>query len=393
MMTLMTSMVVAPLVEVFYRPLADDLGGGGATVQQIFSAAGELRVLSCLQSETHVPAILPFLEASHSAARPLCVYVLHLVELIGSYAPVLLCHRRRTGGAASLSSSPRRVHPALNAFLNYDELTGNRMAVQPYTAVSPFATMHHEICRFADDKSIALILLPFRRQPTGAGAGSAEITREEKAARTMIPEILRHAPCSVGILVHNETGGGATSFLPAGAGGSPAPMVYRVAVLFWGGPDDREALAYASRMESNPHVRLFVVRFLLPPGHDSAAAAAEGDQGEEEERRLDEELLSEVRRRGGAEVVEVVVGDAVKTDEAVRAACDGKVLVVVGRRQGSRCLLRPSDWSQFPELGVLGDMFASSEFRTAATVLVLQQYHRCSSMTTTTTAAMKSVDS
>ncbi|CAA6656641.1 unnamed protein product [Spirodela intermedia] len=379
-MTLLTSMVVVPLVEVLYRPMADDLGGGGggATVQQIFSAAAELRVLACVQSEAPVPSILPFLEASHAAARPLCVYVLHLVELIGSYAPILVCHRRPTGGAASSSSSPHRVHPTLNAFLSYDELTGNRMAVQPYTTVSPFATMHQDICRFADDKSIVLILLPFRRHPAGAGGG--EITREEKAVRTMIPEILRHAPCSVGILVHGE----AASFLPVAAGEPPA-IAYKVAVLFWGGPDDREALAYASRMESNPHVRLFVARFLLPSDGDSAAVATAGEA--EEERRLDEQLLSEVRRRPRAEVAEIVVGDAVETNEAICLACDGKMLVVVGRRQGPSFLLSASEWSQFPELGVLGDMFASSEFRTAATVLVLQQHQRCSSLKVSTCTA------
>uniref|UniRef100_A0A0E0PP52 Cation/H(+) antiporter C-terminal domain-containing protein n=1 Tax=Oryza rufipogon TaxID=4529 RepID=A0A0E0PP52_ORYRU len=60
--------------------------------------------------------------------------------------------------------------------------------------------------------------------------------------------ILASAPCSVGILVDRG--------LSAAAARMAA--VHHVALLFFGGPDDREGLAYAWRMVENPGVCLTI---------------------------------------------------------------------------------------------------------------------------------------
>ncbi|KAK7307886.1 hypothetical protein VNO77_41330 [Canavalia gladiata] len=72
--------------------------------------------------------------------------------------------------------------------------------------------------------------------------------------------VLEHAPCSVGIFVDRGLGG--TSHV------SESNVSYSVAVFFFGGGDDREALAYGSRMAEHPGIRLMVIRFIVGPTND-----------------------------------------------------------------------------------------------------------------------------
>lgn len=51
-------------------------------------------------------------------------------------------------------------------------------------------------------------------------------------------------------------------------------------------------------------------------------------------------------------------------------------LFIVGRGQGTMSPLTDglTDWSECPELGAIGDLLASSDFETTASVLVMHQY-------------------
>jgi hypothetical protein len=158
-------------------------------------------------------------------------------------------------------------------------------------------------------------------------------------------------------------------------------LLQRVALYFLGGPDDREALAYAARMPGDQHsgggVSLTVVRFKLRNWV--------GMGGREEVR--DEEVLQKfwTRHRDNERVVyvEKTVEDAEGTASVVRSMSEKFDLLIVGRRggagegddmEGSAALTSGlSDWSEFPELGVLGDMLASAEFASRVSVLVVQQ--------------------
>lgn len=72
--------------------------------------------------------------------------------------------------------------------------------------------------------------------------------------RTMTQRILKEAPCSVGVLVDRGFGSKEQT----------TDEAYRVCVVFFGGPDDREALELAGRMAEHPRVRVTVVRFITP---------------------------------------------------------------------------------------------------------------------------------
>ena len=99
----------------------------------------------------------------------------------------------------------------------------------------------------------------------------------------------------------------------------------------------------------------------------------------------DEEVLHQfwTRHRDNDRVVyvEKTVEDAEGTASVVRSMSEKFDLLIVGRRggddkdlEGSAALTSGlSDWSEFPELGVLGDMLASAEFASRVSILVIQQ--------------------
>ncbi|MCI17538.1 cation/H(+) antiporter 28-like, partial [Trifolium medium] len=99
--------------------------------------------------------------------------------------------------------------------------------------------------------------------------------------------VLRSAPCSVGILVDRGLG----SFERL----SRSQTKMNVAVIFIGGKDDREALAYASRVSRHPGVKLSVLRFLVDTSAESSRLAGYRiilpDQ--EKEMQLDDECFAE----------------------------------------------------------------------------------------------------
>ena len=73
--------------------------------------------------------------------------------------------------------------------------------------------------------------------------------------------MLRNAQCSVAILVdrgHTTTG--------TQAAGSES--LQQIATLFFGGPDDREALGFSKRLSTHHHTSLTIVRFLPTSAKD-----------------------------------------------------------------------------------------------------------------------------
>lgn len=176
--------------------------------------------------------------------------------------------------------------------------------------------------------------------------------------------VLSHAPCSVGILVDR-----AGVFPNRGVNGSMRQEGHNFIVLFLGGADSREALAFMDRMASNPDVSLSVIRFLSRNGA--------GD--DPMEKKLDDGFITWfwVKNEGNERVVyrEVVVSDGEGTVQAIQAMTSDSFfdLWAVGRKNGiNRVLIEGlSSWSKNDELGVIGDYIASVE--PATSVLVMQQ--------------------
>lgn len=206
---------------------------------------------------------------------------------------------------------------------------------------------------------VFLIIVPFHKHLAIDGSISAPIP----AIQAVNSSVLRFAPCSVAVLVDHGLAAESSSFR---AGGIPHAAVY-----FFGGPDDREALACGLRMAEDSSVRLTVVRFRLPD------ATAEGT-----EKRLDERMLEDVRMRkaDGIRVVyrDEVVKDGEGTVGVIREISARFTLLLVGRGDGKETEVMSglSLWSEFAELGIIGDLLSSTDFGGRVSTLVVQQQRR-----------------
>lgn len=132
-------------------------------------------------------------------------------------------------------------------------------------AVSSFPTLYEDVCNAAEDLRVSVVILPFHKHQRIDG----KMESGKEGIRTTNQKVLRHAPCSVGILVDRIQ----TSFLSF-SHLLVSDHVQHVATLFFGGPDDREALAWSRRMITHSRINLTVIRFVPATAVDDVNAAA-----------------------------------------------------------------------------------------------------------------------
>ncbi|RWR81282.1 cation/H+ antiporter 15-like protein [Cinnamomum micranthum f. kanehirae] len=227
-------------------------------IDQQHTASDELRILTCIHNQDQVSGIINILDASNSTPHcTISLYLFHLVELLGHPFPILITHHH-----SQHLSSPRSHHansPIISAFKNY-ELRNEPGAVtlNAFTDISPFATMHEDICSVALDHSISLILLPFPRQWSIDCSLNCWLQYND-TLQIINPNAVAEAPCSVGLFVDRST----TTCTTAGI----SSQLHRIAAIFIGGPHEREVLSYAACMAGNSRVRLTVVRFVPYENH------------------------------------------------------------------------------------------------------------------------------
>ncbi|KAJ8428284.1 hypothetical protein Cgig2_027416 [Carnegiea gigantea] len=232
-------------------------------------------------------------------------------------------------------------------------------------------------------KRVSFIILPFHKhQIVDKGMESLS-----PVFQTINQNILDKAPCSVGILVDRGLNG---SFTPCSVGilvdrglnGSFTrsdinQVSHYVVMLFLGGPNDREALAYAWRMSHHLSNSITIMRFLpgpnVPRPNCMVYPTDELDKPElptvmndtEHERRLDEEYLNEFRAKmaGSKSIayVEKIVNNGDEIVTTIRSIGSVQDLYIVRRGQGaiSPLTIGLADWCECLELGAIGDLIAS----------------------------------
>ncbi|ESW18163.1 hypothetical protein PHAVU_006G018300 [Phaseolus vulgaris] len=307
----------------------------------------ELRIVACIHKpwhSTHIKNVLEF--CSPAPDNPLVAEILHLMELVGRSNPIFIEHKLQQSASSSYNYSGELIV----AFDLFERDYVGCVTANTYTAISPVIFMHEDVCNLALDTSAALIVLPFHVKWGGDGS----VESEDSNIRALNEKILARAPCSIGILVNRGPSFNSTSI--------------RAAMVFLGGPDDREALCLARRFAKDADNRLFVFRLLA---HDKDSSNWD--------HMIDDEALREIN---GAHVnleniryEEITIGDASQTMFLIKDIANKFDFIVVGRRYGVRSpqTFGLEDWTEYSELGVIGDLLASHDTDTTASVLVVQQ--------------------
>ncbi|XP_004490680.2 cation/H(+) antiporter 15-like [Cicer arietinum] len=317
----------------------------------------ELCIMTCIHYQDNTPTIINLLEISNPTLEsPICFYVLHLIELKGRSTPLFIDHQPDNKMHTSHSHDSQHI---INAFRSYEQQKSGNLLVKLYTSISPYETMHDEICTQVVDKRACLLIVPFHIQwrPTG-------VTESSPPIRALNRHLLRTAPCSVGILIER------------GALSKNNPLTiasyYSVGIVFIDGSDDREALAYAMRMAGHPGVRITLIRLMEPRKKNKNFINRDPDGDLIHKFKVD---CIQIKRH---DYREEIVRDCVEMINVIRSLEGCFDLILVGRRHENQSSLFSglTEWNEYPELGPIGDMLVASDSTFDGSVLVIQQQKR-----------------
>lgn len=390
---LIMTLTVPLIINAIYKPRKLYKQNKLRTIQNL-KAEAELRVLACVHNPQQAIGIINILEACNSIKlSALRVFALHLVEITGTAtlgATSLLSahinhHQQQQnssdhhgGETQALTKSEQDLESIANTFQAYASENENTK-VETLAAVSTYSTIHDDIYNVAQEKQATLILLPFHKQSNIEGV--LQVTNN--AFKDINHNVMRDAPCSVGIFVDRGLG-------------SLFKVQLRVLMVFIGGPDDREALAIAWRMAKHQGIQLSVVRILLLGEAAEVVNVDASSSGQQEysrgllsavvdtekQKELDDEYVNSFRLKAVNNEDTITYSEKeVHYREDIpellnqldQNGCD---LYILGQGTGrnSLVLLHLMKWTDCPELGVIGDMVASNNFGSCSSVLVVQQY-------------------
>ncbi|KAJ1387237.1 Sodium/solute symporter superfamily [Sesbania bispinosa] len=346
LMALFTTFITTPLVMAIYKPARGITDKTCRKLGDLSSHSNkkdmdELRVLACIHGPSNIPPIISLIESTRGTKSPSsrsssCTSLSSLNVLLPS---------------SWFSVLAKTVFPFFNRFNRdewYNRLAGafqaysqlGRVSVRSTTAISSLSTMHEDICHVAEEKRVTMILLPFHKQ------WRMEVDNDDNEAhvhevlenaghewRGVNQRVLKNAPCSVAVLV--DRGHGIGSKTP----GPNTTEAQRICIVFFGGPDDREALELGKKMAEHPTVEVTVVRFVEKDGLNS-------------DNELDEKAMAEFRSKWEGTV------------KYMRRFPSNMVAELAERE------------AEHAELGPIGDILASStgQKKIVSSVLVIQQH-------------------
>ncbi|KAE8771599.1 Cation/H(+) antiporter 19 [Hordeum vulgare] len=348
LMALFTTFITTPIVMAIYKPARPSVPYKRRTVEGApADADSELRVLACFHSNHNIPTLLNLVESSRGTGRQhrLAMYAMHLVELSERSSAISMVHRTRRN-AMPFFNSGDKTEQMVVAFETFQQLSSVR--VKPMTAISDLETIHRDVIDSAAGKRAAIVIMPYHKLLQHDGSFHSLGSQYHAVNK----RVLRGAPCSVAILVDRGLGGHSQV--------AAKNVEFSVAMLFFGGADDREALAYATRMSEHPGVAVTVTRFRpsRPPSDDAAdEAAIEAFKGKVEGLKDGSAMYEDVEASGKEEVVQAI------------NSLSKSNMFVVGRMPPTEPLVERPE-----ELGPVGSYLASSEFKTSASVLVIKRY-------------------
>ncbi|KAL8171672.1 hypothetical protein V2J09_023476 [Rumex salicifolius] len=378
-------MIIASLVTIVYIPLVTlyiiERAKRRLPKQKMglewHDPSKELRMLLCLHGPHNVPSSITFMGISHGTSEPgLAVNATDMVELTEQIASTLAPGEgvdAVTVTDKAVNEMRQEITNALQDFMNENPVG---ITLRRMLALATFNTMHQDLCVLAEDSMVTLIVLPFHK----ALQQDRTMDTGHSGFRYVNRKMLRNAPCSVAILV--DRGLGTTRQIPKVSSSPPLS----VAIIFIGGKDDREALAYATRVAHHPGVRLTVIRFLLDTDAEGSTSSMAGvTRGrmveQEEEMKLDDECFAnfyeKLVARGRVAYLEKHLVNSSQAYSTLQSLEGQYSLFIVGRggRSNSVLTVGMNDLEQCPELGPLGDILSGPTFSATASVLIIQQHN------------------
>ncbi|KAL2318099.1 hypothetical protein Fmac_031975 [Flemingia macrophylla] len=347
---MITSSIVHLLVKRLYDPSRKY---GGYQKRNIFGLKpkSRLRIQVCIHKQHHTIPMIKALDLFNPTQEdPIIVDVLHLIELVGRSSPIFISHRINKSFPSRIQNS--YSENIIHSFKLYEDDKQRATSINPYTAISPRSLMHEDVCYLALDKVASIIILPFHRKWSIDG----KIEHEDKAIRSLNCKLMEKAPCSIGILV--------SRFVHQ----RDSPL--RLAMIFLGGNDDREALCIANRAAKVSNVNLVVYHITINNMNEL----------QDMDTLLDLALLKDANKKSSSlkNVIHkeiIVEGTGAQITSILCQMIDEHDFFIVGRRHGIHCPLTKGlqEWSEFSELGLIGDFLASTDLDCKSSVLVVQQ--------------------
>ncbi|KAL6288808.1 hypothetical protein ACE6H2_006318 [Prunus campanulata] len=383
---------VGPFLALFYKSSARPVVQYKQRNVRSVGPNTELRILACTHTSRKMSGIIDLIDSSNPTEKsPIHVIVTHLVELTGHASAMLVVHNTCKPSSANTTTNDTHStdYDSSNGFQLYAQQREGIVTVQTITAVSPYATMHEDICNLAEENRVSLIIIPFHKQSAISDGGAAVQESNYSHLKCLNNNLIANARCSVGIFVDHGLG--------------TSNSGHHFAILFIGGEDDREALAYAGRMVGHPKVMITVIRFnfnsnkeapkVYSNDNDDGDSDSDGDSdgyGDDEileamasigkQKKLDDLFIDEFRLRSMSDASLEFLEKSVTSWEQILtliSAMEGDYdMFIVGRSHGgnsndtSTMLLECSDSN---EMGVLGDALVSSTFSGSTSILVVKQ--------------------
>ena len=225
----------------------------------------ELRVLTCVYGVRQARGLISLVSALHGASSSLFTpYLMHLIPLPKKRKTELLYHELDDDGVNAIGGDDEfGTNEGLEINDSIDSFTRDRkIMIRQVKLVAQMENMHEEICDCTEDLRVSIVFLPFHKHQRIDG----KTTNDGEVFRDMNRKVLKQAPCSVGIFVDRNI----TGFHQLHGFDS----VQHVAALFFGGPDDREALSLCHWLTSNSQIHLTIIQFVTD---DSKVEKVVGD--------------------------------------------------------------------------------------------------------------------
>ncbi|KAG9145231.1 hypothetical protein Leryth_008187 [Lithospermum erythrorhizon] len=334
----------------------------------------ELRILGCLYNPRPVTTMIGLIASSRGSENvAITPYCMHLIELPEKKnRNNLMYHQKAEEEVSDDEDYGGNDVVEINETIDMFNAE-TKLMVHQTKAVAPFSKMYEDVCDYAEDIRASLIILPFHKHQRIDG----KLESGKEGVRITNQKVLRHAKCSVAILVDRGLTAGHSNSLgsnPLGSG-----YLQHTATLFFGGPDDREALGFSKRLGLHHHTNLTIIRFLpvtekkplvgisitLQEDNVLTPVSDRGTEYEKDNAALSDFYNSYVTS-GKVGYVEKHVENGAETASALRLWLE---ILEELRRGGSSPLTSGlSDWEECPELGTVGDFLASGEFDNGGSV-------------------------